>query len=130
MSPSVFSTAPEKDYLGLFNGSEPNYKSIVKFTHFKKEEISRATGFSLNMVRYDDKIPQELRDRFMEWASLLNLVAGFFRGDAQKTAIWFTVPNPLLGNFSPRDMIRFGRYKRLMAFVLNSLEENRRKTGD
>ncbi len=126
MSPSAFSTVQEKDYLDLFKGTEPNYKNVVNFTHFKKEEISRATGVPTHSIRYDDKMPPGLKDRFVEWANLLNLVAGFFKGDAQKTALWFTIQNPLLGNFSPRDMIRFGRYKKLMAFVLNSLEENRR----
>lgn len=130
MSPSVFSTVPEKDYLDLFKDSEPNYQNVVKFTRFKKEEISKATGVSLSSIRYDKNIPQELRERFIEWGNLLNLVAGYFRGDVPKTALWFTVKNPLLGNFSPRDMIRFGRYKRLIAFVLNSLEENRPKTGE
>lgn len=129
MSPSVFSTVPDKDYLGLFKGNEPIYQKVVKFTHFKKEEISKATGVSLNLIRYDERLPQELRERFIEWANLLNLVAGYFQGDAQKTALWFTVANPLLGNMSPRDMIRFGRYKRLIAFVWNSLEENRPPAG-
>jgi|SRR5579871_4339694 len=125
MSPSVFSTVPEKDFLKLFNGNEPNYQNVNKFTRFKKEEISKATGISVNSIRYDKNIPPELRDRFIEWGNLLNLVAGFFKGDVHKTALWFTVQNPLLGNMSPRDMIRFGRYKRLMSFVVNALEENR-----
>jgi hypothetical protein len=125
MSPSVFSTVPDKDYLKLFKGDEPDYDKVVKFTHFKKDEISKATGISVSSIRYDKNIPQELRDRFIEWGNLLNLVAGFFNPDVHKTALWFTVQNPLLGNMSPRDMIRIGRYKRLMAFVVNAIEENR-----
>ncbi len=128
MSPSIFSTVPDKDYLHLFKGEEPDYQNVVRFMHFKKDEISKATGVSLNLIRYDERIPQELRQRFIEWANLLNLVAQFFHGDPKKTALWFTVSNPLLGNLSPKDMLRFGRYKRLMTFVLNSLEENRRTT--
>ena len=106
MSPSVFSTVPDKDYLKLFKGDEPNYQNVNKFTHFKKEEISKATGISVSTIRYDKNIPPELRERFIEWGNLLNLVAGFFNGDPQKTTLWFTVKNPLLGNMSPRDMIR------------------------
>jgi hypothetical protein len=124
MAPSIFSTVPEKDYLKLFDGDEPNYQNLKKFTHFKNEEISKATGISPSTIRFDKNIPPELRDRCIEWGTLLNLVAGFFNGDAHKTALWFTVQNPLLGNMSPRDMIRFGRYKRLMAFVVNAIEEN------
>lgn len=125
MSQSIFSTVPEKDYLKLFNGDEPIYQNVNDFTHFKKEEISKATGIAANSIRYDERIPQELRERFIEWGNLLNLVAGYFQGDSQKTALWFTVKNPLLGNLSPRDMIRFGRYKRLMSFVVSAIEENR-----
>jgi hypothetical protein len=56
--------------------------------------------------------------------SRTELVAQFFDGDAAKTALWFKTPNPLLGNLSPRDMIRYGRYDRLRRFVLDALDEN------
>jgi hypothetical protein len=48
------------------------------------------------------------------------------KGDVRKTVLWLTLPNPMLGNVSPRDMIRFGRYKRLSKFIANALSENRR----
>jgi hypothetical protein len=51
-------------------------------------------------------------------------VAGYFEGDIEKTALWFRTPNPMLGNISPRDMIRFGRYKRLLKFVTEAREAN------
>jgi hypothetical protein len=38
--------------------------------------------------------------------------------------LWFKVPNPLLGDVAPRDMIRFGRYKKLLKFIQSALEEN------
>ena len=49
---------------------------------------------------------------------------GFFEGDVAKTALWFRLPNPLLGDVSPRDMIRYGRYARLQEFVVEALAEN------
>lgn len=122
----IFSTVPEKDYLSVFEGEKPNYNRIVKFLDFKKEDISKATEVSLSSVRYDNKIPKELHERFREWAILLNLVAEHFKGDAKKTTLWFTAPNPLLGNITPRDMIRFGRYKKLFKFIFNALAENKR----
>lgn len=36
--------------------------------------------------------------------------------------MWFELPNPMLGNISPRNMIRAGRYKRLVNFVLDARE--------
>jgi len=38
--------------------------------------------------------------------------------------LWFRLPNPLLGDVSPRDMIRYGRYAKLQEFVMDALAEN------
>lgn len=122
---SIFDTVPE-DHLSLFEKGKPKYNRIIDFLDFKKNDISKATDVPLGSVRYDDKIPKELHERIREWAILLNLVAGHFKGDASKTALWFTVPNPLLGNVTPRDMIRFGRYQKLFKFIINALAENKR----
>jgi len=62
--------------------------------------------------------------RLREIANIANLVAEFFAGDAQKVGLWFEIANPMLGNISPRDMIRIGRYKRLLNFVIVAREEN------
>ena len=113
LSQDIFSTVPSQDYLSFFEQQKPQHNRIVKFLEFTKEDISKATGVPLSSVRYDDKMPVELHERIREWATLLNLVAEHFDGDAQKTALWFTMPNPLLGNIAPRDMIRFGRHKKL-----------------
>ncbi len=122
---SIFSTIPDKDYLGFDLGTTMDYQKVVKFTELEKKDVSRATGIPVSSIRYEDeKMPKELKDRLTEWANLFNLVAGYFQGDARKTALWFKMANPLLGNIPPRDMIRFGRYKKLISFVFNSLNEN------
>ncbi len=59
-----------------------------------------------------------------ELTVLCEQVIGFFEGDVAKTALWFRLPNPLLGDLSPRDMIRYGRYGKLKEFVLEALAEN------
>jgi hypothetical protein len=38
--------------------------------------------------------------------------------------LWFEIANPMLGNISPRNMIRIGRLKRLLKFVMTAREEN------
>lgn len=78
---------------------------------------------ALKSVCYDDKIPQELQEHMREWAIALNLVGNFFK-DKEKTTLWFHIPNPLLGNVSPRDMIRLGRSKKLLKFIQTTLEES------
>lgn len=125
-SPEIFSTVAKEDYLKLFDGEQPKCQHVMLLIEFKKQDVARAAGVPLASVRWDDRMPTEVRERFREWANLLNLVAEFFEGDIRKTVLWFTLPNPKLGNVSPRDMIRFGRYKRLAKFITNALSENRR----
>lgn len=121
---NIFSNIPKKDYLSLFDKGEASASKIIGFVGFKKEEIAQAMGVPSSSIRYDERMPQILKDRLRELATLFNLVAQFFEGDATKTALWFQIPNPMLGDISPRDMIRFGRYKKLLKFILNALSEN------
>ena len=126
LNQDIFATVPKEDYLSFFQENRPKYRGIMQFLDFKKDDVSNATGIPLSSVRYDDKVPADLEKRFSEWATLLNLVAGHFEGDRSKTSLWFTMQNPLLGNVAPRDMIRSGRYKKLVKFVITALAENRR----
>ena len=70
-------------------------------------------------------MPGELKERIIEWANAINLVGSYFK-DIKKTMLWFQVPNPLLGNYSPRDLIRLGRFKKLIKFIQSALDENSR----
>lgn len=123
--PDLFSTVADKDYLHLFDGEKPRCEDVMDFIGLKKRDVAGATGVSQASLRWDDRIPPGVEDRFKEWANLLNLVAQYFSGDAHKTALWFTLPNPLLGNIKPRDMIRIGQYKKLYKFIINALSENK-----
>lgn len=122
----IFSNIPKKDYLSLLDKGDARASKVIDFVGFKKDDVAKASGVPSNSVRYDDRMPQILKDRLREWANLFNLVAQFFEGDAVKTALWFKTPNPILGNISPRDMIRFGRYQKLLKFIINALSENQR----
>lgn len=124
LSHDIFSNIPKKDYLSLLEKGEARAPKVVEFVGFKKDDIAKATGVPSSSIRYDERMPQILKDRLREWANLLNLVAQFFEGDAIKTALWFKTSNPILGNISPRDMIRFGRYQKLLKFILTALSEN------
>lgn len=126
LNDDIFATAPKEDYLSFFKNREPQYNRIKDFLELKNEDISKATGVPLESIRFDERIPREVQDRMREWAIVLNLVAEHFNGDVTKTALWFTTPNPLLGDITPRDMIRLGRYKKLFKFIFNSLSENKR----
>ena len=124
LSHGIFSTIPDKDYLSLLNKGEARPSKVIEFVNFRKEDVSKAVGVPQSSIRYDERMPQILKDRLREWANLFNLVAQFFKGDAEKTALWFKTTNPMLGNITPRDMIRYGRYQKLLKFILDALSEN------
>ena len=116
---SLFKSVPD-DFMGLYDRpGRLNSQKVVGFLELTQKDVANAIGIPKASVRYDQKIPKALLDRVQEWAVALNLVATFFN-DHNKTQLWFKTPNPLLGNISPRDMIRYGRYTRLMRFVLDA----------
>ncbi len=123
---NLFSTVPKEDHLGLLDGDEPRYKVVQDFLGFKTKDVAEAAGVPVSSVRFDEKVPAELTERAREWVVLINLVAGFFEGNRDKTYLWFTVPNPLLGGITPRQMIRLGRFRKLFRFVTQALAENRK----
>lgn len=113
-----------KDRLNLFEGHDVRGEEVVRLLKYKKREVSQASGVVLNSIRYDAKMPQELAECLIEWATAINLVADFFK-DIDKTILWFNTPNPLLGEVTPRNMIRVGRSKKLIKFIRNALSENK-----
>ncbi len=119
----LFSTVPQ-DHLGLFEGGALRYKAVHEFLGFKTKDVAKAASVPAGSVRFDAKMPAELVERVREWAVIINLVAGFFDGNRDKTHLWFTVPNPLLGGVNPRQMIRLGRSSKLFRLVNQALAEN------
>ena len=112
-----------QDSLGFFQGDKLDYKKAVDFLKFRKEDVSVAADVPKSSVRYDHKIPKELHERIQEWVMAINLVASYFN-DQEKTMLWFQMPNPMLGNVSPKDMIRLGRFKKLYKIIQTAMEEN------
>src|SRR5881392_3427038 len=123
-SRTLFATVPDKDYLGFWADQTLNAREVVDFLDLNKRDVAKLAGVASASVRFDQKIPKEVLDRLKEIANICGLVAQFFGGDIAKTALWFKTVNPLLGNISPRDMIRYGRYEKLRHFVMSALEEN------
>ncbi len=122
---NAFLNIPNKDYLGLLDGTEARPQKVMRILEFKKPDVAKATGIKSKSIRYDNKMPKLLKNRLREWAILMNLVAQFFEGNAEKTTLWFVTPNPMFGNISPRDLIRFGKYKKLLKFILDARDENK-----
>jgi hypothetical protein len=116
----LFITVPE-DLLNLGVGRSLDAKRVTTLLSLKKEDVSKIATVAQSSVRYDESMPVAVRERIEEIASVMNMVAQTFRGDEDKTVAWFKARNPLLGDISPRDMIRLGRYERLRRFIINAL---------
>ncbi len=117
---NLLNTVPVHDYLHLLEGNTP--KKVADFLELNRNDISKAMKMDKEQVHLDDHITHDLKRRFYEIANTCELMAGYFQGDIKKTGLWFKIKNPALGGISPRDMIRYGRYKKLELFIRNSLE--------
>jgi hypothetical protein len=121
-SPAIVSHIAREDLLNLYRDGRPDYKRIAELTKLSKTDLGKISQVAKSSVRFDAHIPEPVAERLREIANIANLVAEFFSGDAQKVALWFEIANPMLGNISPRTMIRLGKYKRLLSFVLQARE--------
>lgn len=121
---NLFKSVPATDHLGFWANQVLDARNVADFVGLDRQEVARVSGVSPKSVRWDHKIPQEVLDRLTEIAVVCGLVAQFFEGDVVKTKLWFQTRNPLLGNLSPRDMIRYGRHEKLRRFVMDALAEN------
>ena len=117
---SLFDSVPN-DYFNFGKGGSFHPKGVPDVLGLKREDVSRLASVSLKSVRYDEAIPEQVRERLEEIAITINMVAKFFDGDTDKTVTWFKARNPLLGDISPRDMIRLGRFERLRKFIINAV---------
>ncbi|MDI1245181.1 MAG: hypothetical protein PSV24_07245 [Rhodoferax sp.] len=115
-----------QDYFHFGAGNSFQPKVVRELLGLKHEDVSKLASVSLKSVRYDDAMPETVRERLEEIAITINLVAQFFQGDTNKTVSWFKARNPLLGDVSPRDMIRLGRFERLRKFIINAMLEKSR----
>jgi hypothetical protein len=120
--PSIVSHIANEDLLHLYRDGRPDYKRIADLVKLSKADLGKISQVAKSSVRFDANIPEPVAERLREIANIANLVAGFFAGDVQKVGLWFELANPMLGNISPRDMIRIGRYKRLLNFVVDARE--------
>lgn len=117
MSTQLFDTVYKNDYLGFLMDGDLDYRKVSKFMELDSGDVSKIAAVRKASVRFDSNIPKSVAQRLEEIANIANRVAGIFDGDQRKTALWFRTTNPLLGNISPRDMIRLGRFGRLSKFI-------------
>ena len=69
---ALFRSVPKKDYFHLFENGEPQGEKIVDILNYSKKEVAAASDVKLSSVRYDNKMPVDLRQRLIEWATALD----------------------------------------------------------
>lgn len=120
---ALFENLPKTDLLGFGIGNTFHPEKVRDFLQLKKDDVSRMANVSVNSVRFDDAIPALVLERLEEIAVTCNLVAQVFDGDTEKTALWFRTKNPMLGDISPRDMIRLRRFDRLRRYIVGAITD-------
>jgi uncharacterized protein (DUF2384 family) len=119
---SLFNTVSSQDGLNFWRGNVLDFQRVRDFTGLETRDLARIAGVAKSSVRFDAKAPKEVREHLENIANICNLIFQFFQSDV-KTKLWLQTPNPMLGNMSPRDMIRFGRFAKLQRFVTQAMEE-------
>lgn len=123
---AILDTVHRRDPLHIWadDSGEPDYRRVLDLLNLSKGDVSKVSGVAKASVRFDDRMPEPVRLRLDEICNVAALVAEFFEGDLRKTALWFRTPNPMFGKLSPRDMIRLGRYQKLLAYILEARNEH------
>lgn len=121
---SLFSSVYRGDPLNFWAGAGLDYERVRDLVGLSNSDLSRVAHVAKASVRFDERIPPELKERMEQIANCCAMVAEHFKGDAQKVALWFGAQNPMLGNISPRDMIRYGRFAKLQRFIVGALSES------
>lgn len=126
---ALFQNIHQFDPLKFWSNHGLDYRRVSEFLNFDTNELSKLGGVSKQSVRLDERIPQDLRESLEQIANICTLVAEYFNSDVEKTVLWFKTSNPQLGGISPRDMIRYGRYKKLLTFITEARQANSRSGG-
>ncbi len=99
---------------------DPDFKKVQVFLSLSNSDLAKISKISLKSVRFEaDRMPPALKERIREIMNICELAAEMLGGNIERTQLWFTTKNNSLGNISPRDMIRFGRYGKLLDILMD-----------
>lgn len=120
-SSAIFSNVTKQKLLPLYNShGATDAKRVVEFLQFTNADVAKISDVSRSSVRFEpERIPDSVQERMVEIANICEIVADNFGGDAERTALWFREKNAMLGGITPKDMIRFGRYQKLLQILMD-----------
>jgi len=119
----LFKTVPKRKILSFIydENNEVNVRELMGFLHLEKSEIAALCGIKQESVRFDERMPVDVRNLFIEIANMCELVGQYFEGDPVKTETWFKVVNPKLNNQSPVHLIKAGKCKDITDLLLSEI---------
>ena len=120
---NLFKNQFKKDHFNLYDGKKIQPQKINKVLELKKSDVAVATKVPTASVRYDKRMPREIKERMIEWALIINRLGDFFE-DNDKVILWLNTPHPLFEYITPRDLIRLGRSRNLLRFIDNALDDD------
>lgn len=119
----ILATVHSSDPIGFWENGEFNPKKVADFMDFKRSDVANIAKIKTNTVRYDvGRVPSAIIEHMEQIANVCSLVAELLDNDIKKTILWLNTPNPAIGDVSPKQMMRFGRYEKLLKFVLQAKE--------
>jgi uncharacterized protein (DUF2384 family) len=81
-----------------------------------RTELATALGYEPDQLR-PERLTGKAKERVEQIASALEFVSETFGGDINKTLYWIRTPNLNLGNYSPKQLILRGKFKKVLEFI-------------
>ena len=119
---ALFNTVAPQDSLQFWSNHGLDFQKLRDFTGFDAGDIARIAGVPKTSVRFDHRMSVEIKEHMEAIANICNLIFQFFENEAE-TKLWLETPNPMFGYVAPREMVLAGRYKKLLKFVTDALED-------
>lgn len=118
-APHLLDTVNQQDPFGFWEGGfDP--KKVVETMGYSRKDVADISHIKPSTVRYDARMPKQILEHMGSIANICSLVAELFDNDLDKTILWLNTQNPILGNASPKLMLRMGKYKKLLNIVIEA----------
>ena len=106
----------------FYHGRRVDLKKMALFLSLSPQQMASVIGSRKSVSSFDAlRLAPSAQKRVNEIANLCEVVAHNFGGDVEKTALWFEMKNPMLGDLSPRDMLLFQRHELLQNLVFDAM---------
>jgi hypothetical protein len=123
MTHNLMMTVPKSNNYSNLQDNE-TLKLVAQDLELSNEDLAREIAVRVSSIRWDENMPQKLKQRLKDYALISDHILKYFDGDKVRTAHWFKIPNPLLGGLTPRQMISLGNGIKLQEMIVNQFNGN------